>query len=94
VVPAAGAEGDVASPSTCTSHSHLFYYVFLTFAFEAIRNSYLTAHSSANPSYTEDKRKKAIPVQSGGKYILTKQAIWRNITMRRLPATIVAVEKQ
>jgi hypothetical protein len=64
VVPAsaAAAAGEAASPSTCISQSHLFYYAFLTFAFEAIRKSYLTVNSSTNPSYTEDKRKKAIPL--------------------------------
>ena len=67
---AAAAAGDVASPSTCTSHSHLFYYAFLTFAFEDIRSNYLTANPIANPSYTEDKWKEAIPVQLYGKYIV------------------------
>jgi len=75
VIPAAAAAGDVASPFTCNSQSHFFFYAFLTFAFEDIRSSYLTANSLANPSYTEDKRKEAIPVQLDGKYIVTKQAI-------------------
>ena len=74
MVPAAA--GDDASPSTYVLQSRLFYYAFLTFVFEAIFNSYLTANFSANPSYIEDKRKKAIPDQLDEKYILTKQAMY------------------
>jgi hypothetical protein len=70
---AAAAVEDVVSPSTCAPQTHLFSYTFLTFAFEAIRNSYLTANSSAHSSYTKVKSKKAIPVQLGGKYIFIKQ---------------------
>jgi len=76
VLPAAAA-GDVASPSTCTSQSHLFYYAFLTFALEDIRSSYLTANSLENLFYTEDKRKGAIPAQLDGKYVGYSESKYR-----------------